>query len=161
MEQRLERRSEKIVNLKTDLNKAEAQYSEINNLLKSRTAELRSAEVFLNNAEWFSRDELVNMVESLSSQIFEASSYMAELRFNDRPSGDLIAGNARLEDMIGSLMSSLLVAKPPQEDQLPLQLALQHYIILQCRRSLTSFCSSGEHNSFLADIHHKIRSSGE
>lgn len=161
IEQRLERRSEKIQSLKTDLNKTEAQYSEINNLLKNRTAELRSAEVFLNNAEWFSRDELVKMVESLSSQILQAASFMADLRF-DRPSGDLIAGNARLEDMIGNLMLSLLVAKPPsQEDRLPLQLALQHYMILRCKRSLISFCSSGEHNSFLADIHHKIRSSGE
>ena len=161
MEQRLERKSGKITSLKNDLNTAEAQYLEINNLLKARTAELRSAEVFLNNAEWFSRDELVNMVESLSSQILEAASFMADLRF-DRPSGDLIAGNARVEDMIGNLMLSLLVAKPPsQEDRLPLKLALQHYMILRCKRSLISFCSSGEHNSFLADIHHKIRSSGE
>ena len=160
IEQRLERRSEKILSLKTDLNKAEAQYSEINNLLKNRTAELKSAEVFLNNAEWFSRDELLNMVESLNSQISEAASFMAEPRFN-RPSGDLTVGNARLEDMIGNLMLSLLVAKPPQEDRLPLQLTLQHYMILRCKRSLISFCSSGEHNSFLADIHHKIRSSGE
>ena len=160
MEQRLERKSGKITSLKNDLNTAEAQYSEINNLLKARTAELRSAEVFLNNAEWFSRDELVNMVESLNSQIFEAASFMAELRF-DRPSGDLTVGNVKLEEMVGTLMLSKLVAKPPQGDALSLQLALQHYIILRCEWSLVSFSSSGEHNSFLANLYQKIRSSGE
>lgn len=160
MERQLERKLETIVILKDELKKSEAQYSEINNLLKATAKELRSAEVFLNNAEWFSRDELVNMVGSLSSQILDAASFMAELRF-DRPSGDLTVGNVWLEDMIGKLMLSLLVAKPPQEDMLPLQLALQHCMILQCKRSLTSFCSSGEHNSFLADLLNKIRSSGE
>jgi len=160
LERQLERKLDTILSLKNDLNMAEAQYSEINNLLKARTKELRSAEVFLNNAEWFSRDELVNMVESLSSQILQAASFMAELPF-DRPSGDLTVGNVGLGDMVGNLMLSLLVAKPPQEDRLPLQLALQHYMILRCKGSLISFCSSGEHHSFLADLYQKIRSSGE
>jgi len=138
----------------------ERKYSEMNQLLKVRSAELKSAEFFLNNVERFARDELVNMVESLNSRIFEAAGFMGELHFG-HPTGELTPENVRLKKMVGSAMLSLLVVKPPEAEPLPLQLALQQYMILQCIRNLTSFCSSVEHNSFLNELYEKIIYSGE
>ena len=150
----------KIRTLEDDLRKADSRHSQINQLLNLRSAELRSAEVFLNKADSFAREDLVTMLAKLNSQILNAAAFMAESLIFDRPTADpeIFTWFKRT---IGPRMFSLLAAHSSQGDPLPLQLTLQHYMITWCTSIVSSFCPYTKENDFLHQIYAKIQASGK
>jgi hypothetical protein len=150
----------KIRTLEDNLRKADARHSQTNQLLSLRSAELRSAEVFLNKADSFAREDLVTMLEKLNSQIFNAAAFMAESLNFDHPTGDPEI-HSWLKGTIGPRMFSILATHSPQEDPLLLQLTLQHYMTTWCASSLASFSPHTKQNDFLREIYAKIRALGE
>ena len=150
----------KIRTLEDNLRKADARHSQTNQLLSLRSAELSSAEVFLNKADFFAREDLVTMLEKLNEQIFNAAAFMVDSLNFDNPivDAEILSWSERI---IGPHMFSILVAHSSQGDRYLLQLTLQHYMTMRCASTLSSFSHLTKQNDFLREIYAKIQALGE
>ena len=167
LEAKIRQQSADISALREQLRRAEANNSQTTQLLDVRTAELKGAQVFLTKADSFAGADLIKMAESLNSEMFQSAAFMSEgLEFDE------VAGrNARLSAqamerakiLLGSVMFSQLLAKPPTVDPLPLQLALQSIMIVRCVQIIQSLCPMEyrDHNDFLKKIYAGIQASGK
>ena len=149
----------KIRTLEDNLRKADARHSQTNQLLNLRSAELRSAEVFLNKADSFPREDLVTMLGKLNSQILNTAAYMAESLIFDHPRVDPEV-LSWFKGTIGPRMFSTLATHSPPGDPLFLQLTLQHYMTMWCASALSSFSPHTNTNDFLREIYAKIQALG-
>ena len=153
--------------LREQLRRAEANNSQTTQLLDVRTAELKGAQVFLTKADSFAGADLIKMVESLNSEMFQGAAFMSEGLESDEVAGRNARVDAqtteRAKTLLGSVMFSQLLAKPPTVDPLPLQLALQSIMILRCTQIIQSLCPMeyGDHNDFLRKIYAGIQASGK
>ncbi|KIK01074.1 hypothetical protein K443DRAFT_581866 [Laccaria amethystina LaAM-08-1] len=167
LEAKIRQQTADISTLREQLHRAEANNSQTTQLLDVRTAELKGAQVFLTKADSFAGADLIKMVESLNSEMFQGAASMSEgLEFDE-----VAARNARLNGqameraklLLGSVMFSQLLAKPPTVDPLPLQLALQSIMILRCIQIIQSLCPMEyrDQNDFLKKIYAGIQASEE
>ena len=167
LEAKIRQQTADISALREKLRRAEANNSQTTKLLDVRTSELKGAQVFLTKADSFAGADLIKMVESLNAEMFQGAAFMSEgLEFDE------VAGsNARLDAqtmerakiIMGSVMFSQLLAKPPTVDPLPLQLALQSIMVLRCVQIIQSLCPMEyrDHNDFLKKIYTGIQASGK
>ncbi|EDR07864.1 uncharacterized protein LACBIDRAFT_298121 [Laccaria bicolor S238N-H82] len=153
--------------LREQLRRAEANNSQTTQFLDVQTAELKGAQVLSSKADSFAEPDLIKMVESLNYEMFQGAAFMSEGLEFDEAAGRNARLNAqtteRAEILLGSVMFSQLLAKPPTVDPLPLQLALQSVMILRCRQIIQSLCPMeyGDHNDFLRKIYAGIQASEE
>ncbi|EDR07695.1 uncharacterized protein LACBIDRAFT_298115 [Laccaria bicolor S238N-H82] len=153
--------------LREQLRRTEANNSQTTQLLDVRTAELKGAQVFLTKADSFAGADLIKMVESLNSEMFQGAAFMSEGLEFDEVAGRNARLNAQITErakiLLGSVMFSQLLAKPPTVDPLPLQLALQSVMILRCRQIIQLLCPMeyGDHNDFLKKVYNGIQASEE
>ncbi|EIN07324.1 hypothetical protein PUNSTDRAFT_136009 [Punctularia strigosozonata HHB-11173 SS5] len=105
----------------------EAELSQKESLLRSRTAELRSAEAFLTTAAPVSEDEVVQQVKDLNAAVHAAANSMVESwRYEHRPldqSSHPIA--ERVASHLGADMVHKLINLDHSQDPTVVQLALQ------------------------------------
>ena len=167
LEAKIRQQTADISALKEQLRRAEANNSQTTQLLDVRTAELEGAQVFLAKADSFAGADLIKMVESLNAEMFQGAALMSEeLEFdeveerNGRSNTQIME---RAKILLGSVMFSQLLAKPPTVDPLPLQLALQAIMIMRCTQIIQSLCPMGyrDHNNFLKKIYAGIQASGK
>jgi hypothetical protein len=167
LEAKIRQQTADISALREQLRRAEANNSQTNQLLDVRTAELKGAQVFLTKADSFAGADLIKMVESLNSEMFQGAAFMSEGLEFDEVAGRNVRLNAqtmeRAKTLLGSVMFSQLLAKPPTVDPLPLQLALQSIMILRCIQIIQLLCPMEyrDHNDFLKKIYAGIQASGK
>ncbi|KIJ92016.1 hypothetical protein K443DRAFT_114234 [Laccaria amethystina LaAM-08-1] len=167
LEAKIRQQTADISALREQLRRAEANNSQTNQLLDVRTAELKGAQVFLTKADSFAGADLIKMVESLNSEMFQGAAFMSEGLEFDEVAGRNVRLNAqtmeRAKILLGSVMFSQLLAKPPTVDPLPLQLALQSIMIIRCIQIIQTLCPMEyrDHNDFLKKIYAGIQASEE
>ena len=164
LEAKIAQQTADISALREQLRRAEANNAQTTQLLDERTAELKGAQV---KADSFAEADLIKMAESLNSEVSQGAAFMSEGLEFDEATGR----NARLDAqtverakiLVGSVMFSQLLAKPPTVDPLPLKLALQSIMILRCVQIIQALCPMEyrDHNDFLKKIYAGIQASGK
>jgi len=159
--------------LKDRLRHAEEKNSHTNNLLQVRTADLRGAEAFLTTADQYSGTDIINMVNGLNAEIFQAAAYMAELL--EDPS--TVAGEDdrkknlqkfvhSLEDAhfeIGDSLFKYFLDKGVhvRSDPLPLQLAFQSIFSRWCTVKTQHFCDNEKFDHFMKGLYQEVQGCGK
>lgn len=165
------RLEEEVRSLKEKFRSSEDKNSQTTTLLQSRTADLRAAEAFLTTANQYSGSDIINMVQILNAEIFQAAAYMAELL--EDPS--TVAAEEDRKRVLQKYSRSLEEARPEvgeslftycagrgtkiRSEPLPLQLALQSLFSRWCAVRINRF-SSGDFNGDLLRLYQEIQKSG-
>ena len=165
------RLEEEVRSLKEKFRSSEDKNSQTTTLLQSRTADLRAAEAFLTTANQYSGSDIINMVQILNAEIFQAAAYMAELL--EDPS--TVATEEDRKRMLQKYSRSLEEARQEigenlfgycaergakiRSEPLPLQLALQSLFSRWCAVGINRF-SRGAFNGDLLRLYQEIQKSG-
>lgn len=165
------KQEEEIRNLKEKLRYVEEKNSQTTNLLQVRTADLKSAEVFLTTADQYSGSDIINMVNVLNAEIFQVAAYIAELledpstvateddrKKNLQKYTPSVEG-ARKE--IGDILFAYFLDKGShvRVDPLPVQLAIQSLLSRWCAIMVNHFCHTNTHSD-LTRLYQEIQNSG-
>lgn len=165
------RQEEEMRVLKERVRYAEEKNTQMSNLLQVRTADLRSAETFLNTADQYSGFEITTMVNTLNAEIFQASAYMAELLEDTsmvaaederkRNMAKNVRGLENAHQEIGNGLFAYFLEKGAEvrADPLPLQLALQALFTRWCAFMVHRFSGSG-FNAEISRLYERVQHSG-
>ena len=171
LQARSRRQEEEIRNLKEKVRCAEEKNSQTTNLLQVRTADLKGAEAFLTTADQYSGSDIINMVNLLNAEIFQAAAYIAELledpstvATDDDRKKNLQKYTPSLEDaqsQIGNGLFEYFLDKGGRVrvDPLPLQLAIQSIFSCWCAFLVHRFCNNGAQNE-LTRLYQEVQNRG-
>ncbi|KAG5636037.1 hypothetical protein H0H81_009310 [Sphagnurus paluster] len=120
---------------KEEIQRAEAQHERTRNSLKERTKELRSANLFLSQADSLSSADIIAMVNTLNAEILQGAAVLADsleyARGGPTPTAEAVGATQML---IGEDLVQALLAQRDQEEFDPtvVQLALQVCLVHCC-----------------------------
>lgn len=126
-------KGEEAEHLKDESRHIKEKYEQTLSLLDSRTKELRSAEVFLTKADSLSGADIISMLNSLNSEIYQTAALVAE-SYDFLPKTEIsepdqdmtrMETDLRITHIIGSRMVELLKSTHHHEDPTLLQIAFQ------------------------------------
>lgn len=148
---------------------AERQHAQ--ELLESRTAELKGAQAYLTKADQLSNAEVIKLVEALNAEILQTAAAMAEelaiaeknidANAKEQESDDTRHAYARTEEMIGSRAAELLKAAEHHEDPILVQIAIQASFARYTHWMISSWAfESPDDEQMLSEIYERVRETG-
>ncbi|TFK31141.1 hypothetical protein BDQ12DRAFT_756654 [Crucibulum laeve] len=144
------------------------EHAQTTQLLESRTKELKAAQLFLTKTDEYSESELIHMVESLNSEIFQAAAILSEsLGLEYISAGANIEVTESMGNVLGKPLVCILLqmkAHVTQDiDTLPVQVALQVIMITACMQIVHSWTLLDDHRyeGFMSSLYSKIQDSGD
>lgn len=140
-------------------------------LLESRTAELKGAQAYLTKADQLSNAEVVKLVEALNVEILQTAAAVAEelaiaeknidADAKEQESDDTRHAYARTEEMIGSRATELLKASEHHEDPILVQIAIQASFARYTHWMISSWAfESPDDEQMLSEIYERVRETG-
>ena len=153
-----------------ELEAVKVQLADAKTLSEVRGKELKGAQVFLTKADTLSTTDVVQKVNALNEEIFQAAALLGEMLRNtertDRTQEQVTVAFEKARWMLGEQMASILAAESvnPRTDLNPLlvQVVLQIAITSWCKFVVSSWKpSDGTVADFLAAIYSEIRQVGE
>ena len=157
-------------NLTHELEDVKAQLADAKSLLEAKRKELKDAQVFLATADRLSTTDVVQKVNTLNEEIFQAAALLGEMLHNaertDRTQEHITESLEKARWMLGEQMANTLTAESMnlRTDLNPLlvQVVLQIAITTWCRFVVSSW-KPGDSTvaDFLAAIYSDIRQVGE
>ncbi|KAG5651987.1 hypothetical protein H0H81_006729 [Sphagnurus paluster] len=148
--------------VKDELRRAEAQHELTRNLLKERTTELQSAQLFVNQADSLSGADVIAMANALNAEILQGAAFMADsldyVRGGVPPTADAIA---RTRPWVGKDLTQALLTQRDRDDFDPtvVQLALQVCLVQCCKMFVESW--TVREDAVLKDIYGRIYREGQ
>lgn len=150
----------------------EGKQQQTTQLLEARTADLASVQTFLTTADMYSGADIIAMIESLNSEIFQTAAYMAELLEDDSMTATTQERSKNVEKSQSNLQGAVRreLGEPLwkyleknhadiRTDPLPLQLALQCILSRWCAYYVRYF-TVGKSSDFVESLYQRIRESG-
>ena len=152
-----------------DLQDVKAQLADAKSLLEAKDKELKGAQVFLTKADTLSTTDVVQKVNALNEEIFQAAALLGEMLRNrertDRTQEHVTVAFEKARWILGFHLASILAAESVnvRTDLNPLlaQVVLQIAITTWCKFVVSSWKpSDGTVADFLATIYSEIRQVG-
>ncbi|CDO71999.1 hypothetical protein BN946_scf184943.g34 [Trametes cinnabarina] len=142
------------------LTRAENERRDLTALLETRTAELKEAQTYLSKVDDISDSEVLQLVEKINSQIYQAASKIAsDLQSSyglQKKKSIREEAAVRLEQstLLGPDLPRLLAVHNHQHDSVLVQIALQTlFATLLCHFASPWFDGANEHAPFLRSIY--------
>ncbi|KAG6885091.1 hypothetical protein C0993_005974 [Termitomyces sp. T159_Od127] len=152
-----ERQDRELWVIREQLQSAETVYEGARKQLMERTAELQSAQVFLDAADSLSGADIINMTTALNAEILQISAVMADSLDYARRQREV--PKERLEKEIGKILTQALINRMSVDgedvDPTLVQLALQVCLVRCCGTIITSWTLEGN-DERLSAIYLKI-----
>jgi hypothetical protein len=146
--------------LKNDSALIKTQNSQILAMLGVRSLEQQGSNA-LAKPDLVSDSEVVKMLETLNSEIFEAAAYIADSFVYEPKSFDTNEAKeacTRTNKILGPMMVQNLTSMRHDEDPLVVQIACQACMVECCRRIIASWCFDGSKvEQFLPELYSRIR----
>jgi hypothetical protein len=151
--------------LKDESDRLATQNSQVLAMLGVRTLERGAVHAFATKPDLVSDAQVVKMLETLNSEIFEAAAYMADsFTFAPEPAktNEVREACSRATKMLGPTMVLNLTSVRHDEDPLVVQVACQACMVECCRRIIASWCFDGSKaEDALPDLYSRIRKAGK
>lgn len=134
-------------------------------LLKSRTEELRAAQVYLDRADQSSGADVINMIDALNAEIFQTAATVAEaFKFGEKKveeSSEAVTAYDHVIEILGPRMTELLKSTLHHDDQILIQTAFQAAMCAYVDWIVTSWYFEGrEEEQMLSSLYAIIQESG-
>ena len=153
-----------------ELDAVRVKYEQAQELLHTRTAELKAAQAFLTTADKLSNVDVVNLVDALNAEILQVSALVADaFTFGPKNGGegdmnseDVEEALARATETVGPRMVQLLMASEHNEDPILVQIAFQGGLCAYVQWIISSwYFESPDNEQLLRDVYTHIRDSGK
>ncbi|KAK0196217.1 hypothetical protein F5146DRAFT_922862 [Armillaria mellea] len=135
-------------------------------LLRTRTEELRAAQVYLDRADQSSGADVINMIDALNSEIFQTAATVAEaFKFGEKKveeSSEAEVAYDHVIEILGPRMTELLKSTLHHDDQILIQTAFQAAMCAYVDWIVTSWYFEGrEEEQMLSSLYAIIQESEE
>jgi len=156
--------------LKDELEDVKVQLADANILLEAKRKELKGAQVFLTKADRLSTTDIVQKVNALNNEIFQAAALLGEMlqstEHTDRDQEQITEAFEKARWMLGGQMANILAAVSvgfrTEPNPLLVQVVFQIAITTWCKFVVSSWKPSDSMVAdFLAAIYSEIRQVGE
>lgn len=163
--------------LKEEMAQVRTRHAQTLELLEARTLELKGAEAFLTKADALSGADVITMLNTLNSEIYQTAALVAEsFEFTRKKGGEEgmsegVAGGEQPADMedvyasateiLGSRMVELLKSSEHHEDPTLIQIAFQAGMSAYSNWIVTSwYFEDPEDEHLLSEIYARVREAG-
>ncbi|KAK0212131.1 hypothetical protein DFS33DRAFT_1249158 [Desarmillaria ectypa] len=133
-------------------------------LLRTRTEELRAAQVYLDRADQSSGADVISMIDALNAEIFQTAATVAEaFKFGEKKveeSSEAVVAYDHVIEILGPRMTELLKSTLHHDDQILIQAAFQAAMCAYVDWIVTSWYFEGrEEEQMLSSLYAIIQES--
>ena len=154
-----------------ELDAMRVKYEQSQELLQTRTAELKAAQAFLTTADKLSNVDVVNLVDALNAEILQISAMVADaFTFGPKNGGEAVDSEpeeveealARATETVGPRMVQLLMSSEHHEDPILVQIAFQGGLCAYVQWIVSSwYFESPDNEELLRNVYNHVRDSGK
>ncbi len=161
-----QRLKEMIEGLQLELRAVTKKYDDAKLLSDTRGKELHGAQMFLTKADSLSVSELIQKVNALNEEIFQAAASLGDfiIRYRwDIPDADLQVRQKGSSDVLGTPLIQILTTEAQKQDEpanpLLVQITLQVLLTSFCASMIRTWSHDDSTDSYLQKLYDQIRAS--